>query len=118
LRPCTWPWQIRKIIMIVNLATILMIVSLLQVSAKGFSQISIHKRNASLADVFKSIETQTDYVFFSKDYDLKENSIDINVSDVSLETALDICFRNLPLAYKIIDKTVVVRRTNNPLTPV
>src|SRR5690606_37081916 len=33
------------------------------------------------------------------------------VSDVSLETALGICFRNLPLTYKIIDKTVVIRRT-------
>src|SRR5690606_37040775 len=98
-------------------ATILMIVSLVQVSAKGFSQISIHKRNASLADVFKSIEAQTDYVFFSKDYDLEENSIDINVSDVSLETALGICFRNLPLTYKIIDKTVVIRRTSSSPAP-
>lgn len=116
LRPCTWPPKIRKTIMIVNLATILMIFTLVQVSAKGFSQISIHKEGTSLADIFRSIEAQTDYVFFSKDYDLSQTGININITNVSIETALDICFENLPLTYKIIDKTIVVRHDETKIT--
>ena len=105
-----WPPSIRKIIMIINLTTILMIISLLQVSAEGFSQISLNKKNTSLEKIFKSIEKQTDYVFFSKDYDFKKAGINIHITDVSIETALNTCFKDLPLAYKIIDKTVVVVR--------
>lgn len=109
-RSRTWPPKVHKIIMVVNLTTVLMIFTLVQVSATGFSQISIDKKSTSLADVFQSIEAQTDYVFFSKDYDLSQRNITIKVTDVSIETALDICFENLPLSYKIVDKTIVVRR--------
>src|SRR5690606_21428435 len=105
-----WPPLIRKIIMIINFTTILMIFALLQVSAEGYSQINLKKKNVSLESIFKSIESQTGYVFFSKDNDLKNKNIDIDVSNVSIESALDECFKNLPLTYKIVDKTVVIRR--------
>ncbi|WP_257658986.1 SusC/RagA family TonB-linked outer membrane protein [Parapedobacter lycopersici] len=101
--------------MIVNLATVLMICTLVQVSAKGFSQISIHKKDASLGDIIESIEAQTNYVFLSKDYDLSRRGIDIDITDASLETTLDACFKNLPLTYKVIDKTVVIRRAERRL---
>src|SRR5690606_10371815 len=105
-----WPPLIRKIIMIINFTTILMIFALLQVSAEGYSQINLNKKNVSLESIFKSIESQTGYVFFSKDDDLNNNNIDINISNASIERALDECFKDLPLTYKIVDKTVVVRR--------
>src|SRR5690606_8699662 len=98
--------------MIINFTSILLLFALLQVSAKGFSQINLNKKNASLETIFKSIETQTDYVFFSKDNDLKKSNINIHVNNVSIETALDACFKGLPIAYKIIDKTVVIRRVD------
>src|SRR3546814_174817 len=96
--------------MIVNLTTLFMIIALLQVSAEGFGQISINKKDASLENIFRSIEDQTDYVFFSKDYDLTKGDIDIHVKDASLETVLNTCFRNLPLSYKVVDRTVVIRK--------
>lgn len=99
---------IRKIIMVINFTTLLMIISLLQVSAVGFGQISLNRENTSLEKVFKSIEKQTDYVFFSKDIDTR--NIDIHVTDASIETALSACFKGLPLDYKIIGKTIVVRK--------
>src|SRR3546814_19476151 len=96
--------------MIVNLTTLFMIIALLQVSAEGFGQISINKKDASLENIFRSIEDQTDYVFFSKDYDLTKGDIDIHVTDASLETVLDNCFKNTPLTYKVIERTIVVRK--------
>ncbi|SMD13260.1 TonB-dependent receptor [Pedobacter nyackensis] len=108
--PCAWRSLTRKIIMVINLTTFFMIIALMQVSAKGFSQVSLNAKNASLEKIFKSIEKQTDYVFFSKGYDLNKNKININVSNVSIEAALAICFEGLPLIYKISDKTIMVRK--------
>ncbi|KAA5549171.1 TonB-dependent receptor [Adhaeribacter rhizoryzae] len=110
--PVAWPRITRKIIMVMKLTTFFMIIALMQVSAEGFSQISLHGKNTSLEKVFKSIEKQTDYVFFTRDAVLKKNIISVSVSNVSLEAALDICLKGLPLTYKIIDKTVVIRKTN------
>src|SRR5690606_22373060 len=42
---------------------------------------------------------------------LKEQSIDVQVHNVSIEAALSACFKNLPINYKIIDKTVVINRS-------
>lgn len=115
--PWAWPPSIRNVIMKINLICILMVIALLQVSAKGFSQISLNKKNASLEYIFKNIEKQTDYVFFSKDYDLKKNNFNINVTNVSIETVLNTCFKNLPLTYRIIDKTVVIKRLEKRFEP-
>ncbi|MGV3502602.1 MAG: TonB-dependent receptor [Adhaeribacter sp.] len=96
--------------MVIKLTTFMMIIGLMQVSAEGFSQVSLNSKNASLETVFKSIEKQTDYVFFTRGFDLKKNKVSINVSNVPVETALNICFRGLPLTYKIVDMTVVIRK--------
>src|SRR3546814_14640608 len=97
--------------MIVNLTTLFMIIALLQVSAEGFGQISINKKDASLENIFRSIEDQTDYVFFSKDYDLTKGDIDIHVTAASLETVIDNCFKNLPLPYTVIERRHALRKT-------
>lgn len=107
--PSSWPAPIKKIIMIINFTTLLMIITLLQVSADGFSQITLNEKNASLEKVFKNIESQSDYVFFLKDNNLKSQSVDVKVSNVSIEAALNACFKDLAVNYKIIDKTVVVK---------
>ncbi|HET7178687.1 MAG TPA: SusC/RagA family TonB-linked outer membrane protein, partial [Chryseosolibacter sp.] len=115
--PRLWAWGgahpplIRKIIMVVNVTTLLMIVSLVQVSAVGFGQIRLNEKNTSLEKVFRTIEKQTDYVFFSQDIDI--DNIDIHVRNASIETALDACFKGLPLTYKIIGKTIVVKKVED-----
>lgn len=108
--PSSWPAPIKKIIMIINFTTLLMIITLLQVSADGFSQITLNEKNASLEKVLKNIESQTDYVFFLRDNNLKRQSVNIQVNNVSIEAALSACFKDLAINYKIIDKTVVIRR--------
>lgn len=107
--PPSWPVPIKKIIMIINFTTLLMIITLLQVSAEGFSQITLNEKNASLEKVLKSIESQSDYVFFLRDNDLKKQSVDVHVNKVSIDVALSVCFKDLAVNYKIIDKTVVVK---------
>lgn len=108
--PSSWAVPIKKIIMIINFTTLLMIITLLQVSADGFSQITLNEKNASLEQVFESIESQSDYVFFLRDHDLKNQIVNLQVNNVSIEAALSACFKDLAINYKIIDKTVVVKR--------
>ncbi len=105
-----WPPFIRKLIMVINFTTILMIFALMQVRAEGFSQINLNKKNASLSSIFKSIEAQTNYVFFSKDYNLKNIKIDLHVENASIESTLNACFKGLPFTYKIVDKTIAIKK--------
>src|SRR5690606_22800047 len=61
------------------------------------------------------IEASTDYVFFTKDNNLiKKSVVSINVSNASIEEVLNLCFKDLPLSYKIIDKTIVIGKKEKP----
>ncbi len=82
----------------------------LQVSANGFSQkISLSGKNLYLEKVFKSIEKQTNYVFFFDEEGLKKSRpVTLDIINAELSDALEVCFKNQPLTYTIVGKTIVV----------
>lgn len=90
-----------------KLTALFLLFALLQVKASVYSQITLKEKNASIEKVIHEIERQTDYVFFYKST-LKNIDLNIDLKNVSITTALDVCFKNLPLSYKIVDKTIVV----------
>ncbi|HEX6432450.1 MAG TPA: carboxypeptidase-like regulatory domain-containing protein, partial [Niastella sp.] len=95
-----------------KLTAILLIAGLMQVSANGISQtVTLSKKQAPLATVFRDIQKQTGYRFFYT-LELLENTgkVDIDVKNVSLQEALDKCLANQPLAYSIVEKHVVIER--------
>src|SRR5690606_1849201 len=71
----------------------------------------INMRNASFKEVLQVIENQTGYHFL---YDSEEigaiGLISVSVTGVSLEVALDACFKNQPVAYRIFKNTIVLKR--------
>ena len=87
----------------------------LQVSAKAFTQpLTITLRGASLDKVFYEIKKQSGYLFIYSDKQLENTSaVTINVKNASLEHVLDLCFRNQPVSYKIVENTIVVIPRNN-----
>lgn len=101
---------VKKWIMRINLTTILLIMGLIQASAEGFSQINLNEKNTSLKKVFRVIEAQTGFVFFSNDFDLDKATITVKLRNGSIDEVMDECLRELPLSYKIIDRTVVVSK--------
>jgi len=101
-----------KVILAMKITTFLLLVVLMQASAKSYSQITLNERNAPLEKVFKSIEKQTGYSIFYDYNDVKNASVSIQVSDASLDQALSICFKDFPISFKIIDKNVVVTKKN------
>ena len=100
-----------QIIRIMRLTILILVTCLLQVSASTKAQkISLSEKNASLETIIRKIRSQTSYYFIGNtDLIRRANHININVKNVSIEDALNQCFVNQPLAYSIVDKTVVIK---------
>ena len=100
----------RQILRIMKLVAFLSIVAI-QVSAEGFSQITLSEKNAPLEKVFKAIENQSGYVFF---YDYawlqQAKTVSIRAKNASFTEVLNACFKDQPLTYSIVGKTVVVKQ--------
>jgi TonB-linked SusC/RagA family outer membrane protein len=111
---CLLPKHRREIsqkLLVMKLTIAFLIVTCLQVNAKGFGQrVSLSERNASLITVFKKIEKQTGYYFWYENKLLKKTAkVNLDLKDVPLEKALDICFKDQPLDFTIVDKTIVLK---------
>ena len=84
----------------------------MQVSAAGYAQrVSLNEKNTLIEKVFKEIRHQTGYDFiFNPNIIQQDKRVNIKVSNVTLEEALNICLEGLPLTYKIEEKTVIIKR--------
>jgi len=105
-----------------RLAALLLAITCLQVSAAGLAQkVTLHEQGAPLKKIFKEIKQQTGYVFFYK-AGLLDNSrpVTIEAKDEELSAVLEKCFRDQPLNYNIVNKTIVVspRQAASTATPV
>lgn len=99
-----------------RLTTVILLASLLQVSAASFGQrITLNKTNASIFSVLKEIRKQSGYDFY---YDQKaipaEKKVDIRLSNATIEQALDMSLEGLKLSYEIDGKIVSIKRVEEP----
>lgn len=95
-----------------KLTALLLLMACLQVSARGFSQsITISKKNASLQNVFETIEKQTNYKFVYSDVLLKSSKkITISIRNASIDQVMEICLKDLPYMYIISDDFIVIKK--------
>jgi TonB-dependent starch-binding outer membrane protein SusC len=102
-----------------NRTALLVIATCLQVSATAYSQkVSLSMTNSSLGKVFGEITRQTGYSFLYTDELLNGiQKVDVKIKNAPLEVALDHCFKDLPLTYSIVEKTVVVKRKADIISP-
>lgn len=98
-------------LLIMRFTAILLLAACLQVSAAGFSQrVTISQRNVTLQRVIAEIKKQTGYNFVYKSEVLKKaHNVSIHVQNASLSEVLNLCFKDQPLSYTIIEKIVVVK---------
>lgn len=96
--------------MIMRLSAIILLSTCLTASANGKSQITISKNNAPLQKVFKEIKRQSGYNFLYR-YELLENAgpVTVNLSNATLNQAMDAVLKGKPLTYEIIDNTIVIK---------
>src|SRR6185369_1843073 len=83
-----------KTLLIMRMTAFLLLIACMQVSAKGYSQITLAETNTPLAKVFQKIEKQSGYLFWYNDALLQRaRKVDINVTNATLQQVLDICFK-------------------------
>ncbi|WP_316793918.1 TonB-dependent receptor [Pedobacter frigoris] len=104
-----------KLLLIMRLTTVILIATIMQVSAAGFAQrITLSKKKATLKSIFKEIRKQSNYDFIYTD-ELLQNAktVDINVNQALLDDVLNKIFIGQPLSYTIEDRTVVLREKSD-----
>ncbi len=111
------PWRKflhSKTWLIMKLTVILMIVACLQVQAKGYAQVSVSARNASLENVLKQIKKQSGlYLVYREEWMEEAQKVSVQLKNVSVEEALDACFKNQALTYELIGQTIVVKKPDS-----
>jgi TonB-linked SusC/RagA family outer membrane protein len=99
-----------KTLLIMRLTAIFLFAACLQANARGYGQtISLKETNAPLEKVFKQIKKQSGYEFWYEDKLIqKANLVDIRVQGATLEQVLKLLFKNQPLNYEVVGKTVAI----------
>ncbi|GGH09483.1 SusC/RagA family TonB-linked outer membrane protein [Mucilaginibacter phyllosphaerae] len=94
-----------------RLTTIILIVTLMQVSAAGLAQrVTLNQNKVSLEKLFRQIHNQTGYDFlYNRELLSKKKPISIAVKDEALELVLQKCLEGQSLEYSIEDKMVVIK---------
>lgn len=100
-----------KILIKLKLTVILMLCAFLQVSATSKAQyITLYEKNASMEKVLKSISDQSGFNFVYSTPTIKSaKPVSMNVKNLQLTAALDICFKNQPFGYTIENKTIILK---------
>lgn len=99
-----------------NLTAIILLAGCLQVSAGGFSQtVTLSRTDSPLENVFREIKKQTGYSFF---YNVKllekTTNISIDVTNAPLKDVMEECIKGQPLAFSIVNKTIVITAAPEP----
>lgn len=94
-----------------KLTAVLLFSFCLSASAGSYGQnITISFRDASLAKVFKEVQRQSGYKFLYASQQLANaKTVSITVNDMPLKEVLDLCFKDQPLSFVIVNKTVIVK---------
>lgn len=103
--------------LVMKLLSIFLLVAFLQASATGIAQkVTLSEKNAPLEKIFRSIERQTGYLFWYDESALKGlPTITVTIENVELKSALDVCLTGIPLAWSIVNKTIVLKRKVTPV---
>lgn len=98
-----------------KLTIVLLLATVLQVRAATYAQsINLKVKNASLEEIFTQIRLQTGFNFLYNPNVLEETKkVSVTVTNASLKTVLDQCFKNQPVVYVITQNNVVISR-NSP----
>lgn len=101
---------ITKTLLAMKFTGILLLAATLQVSAVGYSQITISAKNAPLKSVFKQFQKQSGFDFlYSVELINQAGKVNVDIHDASLEKALSECLKDKQLSFEIYEKTIVIK---------
>ncbi|MCK7553741.1 SusC/RagA family TonB-linked outer membrane protein [Chitinophaga sedimenti] len=100
-----------KIIMRIQLLFVIMLITAMHTFGNAAAQsVSLSARKAPLSKILDQIEQQTGYYFAYKVQTVEDLLVTVELKNVPLQEALEACFKNLPVNYKISERTIVISR--------
>ncbi|WP_457271877.1 SusC/RagA family TonB-linked outer membrane protein [Pedobacter sp. UYEF25] len=101
-----------------KLTTVLIFGLMLQVNAKLHAQkLTLNQQETSIDNIFKLIEQKTGYVFLYDNLELNTTQkVSINIANGSIQQVLNICFKGTSINYKIIKKTIILKKSFIPIS--
>ncbi|MBT2561317.1 SusC/RagA family TonB-linked outer membrane protein [Pedobacter sp. ISL-68] len=101
----------RTIIMRINLVACLISITIMNVCASVRAQsISLSFKQAALTEVLATIKKQSGYQFLYNNSEIKRaKDVSVTIKNATLKDALDQVFKDQPLSYQILDKTIVIK---------
>jgi hypothetical protein len=108
---CTPPGYAHKLLLIMKLTTLILITTLLQVSASTFGQrLTLRENKITLDKVFWQIREQTGYdVLLSTSALYNNRKIDVNFNNAPIDQVMDKIVQGTKLYYTIENKNVIIR---------
>jgi len=102
----------QKLIRVMKITTLLMIIGLSQVSAAVYSQqITLKEKNVSLDKALKDIKEQSGYqLFYEEGALLAPVTVSLDLKQATIEDALIAALKGQQLDFKIIEKTIVIKK--------
>lgn len=100
-----------KTLLIMKFTALYLLAFCLQVSAKTHSQkITLREKNAPLEKIFIEIRKQSGFEFIYNTNMLSSGRrVDVQVKNAHVKDVLEICFKNQPFSYTIINNTIIVK---------
>ncbi len=102
-----------KFVLKMKLTMLCIGMGILQAAAlDGYSQsakLTMDLRNASVVEVLRAIEDQSDYYFvYNKDAIDLDRKVDLNARQMDIREILDFLFRNTEVSYQIADRHIIL----------
>ncbi|MGQ7869843.1 TonB-dependent receptor [Sunxiuqinia sp. sy24] len=86
-------------------------------SSSGSSQLELNLKQVTLKQLFESIKSQSDFRFvYNNDVINDQTKVDLMLNDASIEAALDEALEGTSIGYQIIDKQVIIFKTESEST--
>lgn len=101
---------IPKLLLVMKLTTIILLISLVQVSAASFGQkITLNNKNITIDKVFREIQKQTGMgVFFKKSNFDKAKKIEVAFVNAPLEIVMEKVLNGTGMTYVVEENTIIV----------
>jgi len=112
-KPTCWENQhVPKILLIMKITTVLLIATMMQVSAASFAQkLTLKKNNITLEQLFKEIRKQTGYAVIYTAATINDSkSVNANYTKTPIEEVLSNSLRNQNLVYELDGKNIIITR--------
>jgi TonB-linked SusC/RagA family outer membrane protein len=106
--------NLKKLLLIMRLSFILMLAAVFNVTASVYSQtvrVDLELKDATLEEVFQSIQEQTEFDFFYKNEHLPSNKIiNLKFSNAKIDEVLDEVLDGTGLIYRVLNKDIVITK--------